>query len=151
MITHKVSFYLNLVEKDIFQSVEQSVARLNNEVQSYQGDAKQLAINLKTISVMAESISSRVSALDQARSRLVKCLQRINDLKDLRTCAEGVEIAMKQEEYDEAARHVQKFFALDSILFKNAEQIDTKGYCHCFFNPINFENSFLNFLKLNIK
>lgn len=76
---------------------------------------------------MAENISSRVSSLDQARSRLIKCLQRVNDLHDLRACAEGVEIAMKQEEYDEAARYIQRFFALDSILSKCVEQIDTKG------------------------
>uniref|UniRef100_A0A915D8Q3 Conserved oligomeric Golgi complex subunit 4 n=1 Tax=Ditylenchus dipsaci TaxID=166011 RepID=A0A915D8Q3_9BILA len=116
-----------LVGKDFLHSFNQSVARFNSEVHSFEGDAKLLASNLKNISVLAENISSRVSVLDQARGRVVECLQRVGDLRDLRTCAEGVELAMKQEEYDEAAHHVHRFFALDSAVFKMTnEQVDVK-------------------------
>lgn len=77
--------------------------------------------------MLADNISSRVSALDTARGRVVECLQRVSDLRDLRTCAEGVKAAMEQEEYDEAALHVHRFFALDTDVFKLGDQIDSNG------------------------
>ncbi|KAI1702092.1 COG4 transport protein domain-containing protein [Ditylenchus destructor] len=108
--------------KDFVRSFDQAVARLNTEVHSFESDAKSLAGNLKNVSVLAENISSRVAVLDQARGRVVECLQRVGDLRDLRTCAEGVQVAMRSEEWDEAAQHIHRFFALDNAVFKMSEQ-----------------------------
>ncbi|KAI1712112.1 COG4 transport protein [Ditylenchus destructor] len=93
--------------KDFVRSFDQAVARLNTEVHSFESDAKSLAGNLKNVSVLAENISSRVAVLDQAH---------------LRTCAEGVQVAMRSEEWDEAAQHIHRFFALDNAVFKMSEQ-----------------------------
>jgi hypothetical protein len=67
-------------------------------------DARQLSQNLALLSTAAENISERVSILDLNKSRVVECLQRTNDLRDLRTCAEGVEKALKEQDYEEAAQ-----------------------------------------------
>lgn len=85
-----------------------ALSRLNNNIECVEIDSRQLANNLRIVSGLAENISSKVSALDVAKSRVVECLQRVSDLRDLRTCAEGVEIAMQQESYEEAARHIHR-------------------------------------------
>ncbi|VDN28810.1 unnamed protein product [Gongylonema pulchrum] len=67
-----------------------------------------------------------VSALDVAKGRVVECLQRVSDLMDLRTCADGVSVAMEQEDYELAARHIHKFLTLDTAVFQMGEQAEAK-------------------------
>jgi prefoldin subunit 5 len=92
-----------------------------------QSDVKQLNGSLKLVSGLAENISGRVSALDQSKGRVVECLQLVNDLLDLRTCAEGVQIAMKNSNYNEATQHIHRFLTLDSAVFKVGDQVGLKG------------------------
>lgn len=100
---------------------------MNGQLDSLTGDSKQLAGNLRVVHGLAQSISGRVAALDLAKGRVVECLQRVGDLRDLRTCAEGVIEAMRAEEYDEAAQHIHRFLTLDNAIFKMGDQIDAKG------------------------
>lgn len=107
-----------LGDKNFTRSFDQSVARLQSYAECVEIDARQLASSLKSVAGLADNISGRVSALDVAKGRVVECLQRVGDLRDLRTCAEGVEAAMKNEEYDEAARNIHRFLTLDTAVFK---------------------------------
>lgn len=122
-------FYLIFIlgDRDFLRTFDLASARLNNHIECVEIDSRQLANNLRIVSGLAEKISSKVSALDMAKSRVVECLQRVSDLRDLRTCAEGVEVAMQQGSYEEAAKHIHRFLALDSAVFKMGEQIDAKG------------------------
>lgn len=97
---------------------------LNDCIQS---DGKQLNHSLKVVAGLAGNISTRVAALDQAKGRVVECLQLVNDLRDLRTCAEGVQKAIAEENYDEAAQHIHRFLTLDSGVFKIGDQVGSKG------------------------
>uniref|UniRef100_A0A914DWB9 Conserved oligomeric Golgi complex subunit 4 n=2 Tax=Acrobeloides nanus TaxID=290746 RepID=A0A914DWB9_9BILA len=117
-------------DKDVMHTFDLALSRLNNQIECVEIDSRQLANNLRVVSGLAEKISSKVSALDVAKSRVVECLQRVSDLRDLRTCAEGVEIAMQHENYEEAAKHIHRFLALDSAVFKMGEQIDAKDAGH---------------------
>lgn len=69
-----------------------------------------------------------MSTLDVAKGRVVECLQRVSDLMDLRTCAEGVKTAMDDEDYELAAQHIHKFLTLDTAVFQMGDQVDAKGY-----------------------
>lgn len=97
---------------------DHSVARVNTEFECAEGNARQLASSLETLSGLAQNISGRVAALDLGKSRVVDCLQRVNDLRDLGTCASGVQEAIKEENYEEAARNIHRFLTLDSAVFK---------------------------------
>lgn len=66
-------------------------------------------------------------ALDIAKGRVVECLQRVNDLMDLRTCADGVRSAIEQEDYELAARHIHKFLTLDTTIFQMSDHGEAKG------------------------
>lgn len=117
---------INSGGKDIIRSFNLAVTRLNNQMTLVESDAKQLANSLKIISGLADNISGKVSTLDVAKGRVVECLQRVSDLMDLRTCAEGVKTAMEQEDYELAAQHIHKFLTLDSAVFQMGEQVDAK-------------------------
>lgn len=69
----------------------------------------------------------QVSTLDIAKSRVVECMQRVSDLMDLRTCAQGVNAAMDQEDYELAAQHIHKFLTLDTAVFQMGDKIEAKG------------------------
>lgn len=115
------------------RSFDQALARLNNDIKLVEIDIEQLFENLKSINVLADSISDRVLLLDTARSRVIECLQRVSDLRDLRTCADGVKTAMELENFDEAALHLQRFFALDSAVFKVGDYVESSGLFLKFF------------------
>ncbi|KAI6238067.1 Component of oligomeric Golgi complex 4 [Aphelenchoides fujianensis] len=112
--------------EEFVRNFEQAVARLCSHSEAVQADAKQLNNSLNLVTNMAEYISGRVAALDQAKGRVVECMQLVNDLLDLRTCAEGVQRAMQAEEFDEAAQHIHRFLALDSAVFRLGDQVGGK-------------------------
>jgi chromosome segregation ATPase len=75
-----------LLDKDKLRAFDQALARLANRTETIELSAQSLASNLKSVSILADSISSQVRELDVAKSRVVECLLRVNDLRDLRTC-----------------------------------------------------------------
>lgn len=86
--------------------------------------------SLDALSGLAQNISKRVAALDQGKSRVVECLQHVSDLRDLGTCANGVQQAIRDGNFEEAASHIHRFLTLDSIVFKMSDSQDVKdaGY-----------------------
>ena len=85
-----------------------------------------MAGNLVNVSVLADSISARVAVLDVAKGRVVECLQRVNDLRDLRTCSEGVGKAVENEEFEEAAQYIHRFNTLEDVVFKIGSHFDAE-------------------------
>jgi hypothetical protein len=67
---------------------------------------------------LADGVSAKVKQLDLAKSRVSDCQQRVNDLIDLRLCAEGVKSALADEDYEKAAAHLHRFLAMDEALLK---------------------------------
>nr|CRZ23295.1 BMA-COGC-4 [Brugia malayi] len=111
---------------DISLPFNLALTRLKNQMTLVESDTKQLATKLKMISGLADSISSKVLALDIAKGRVVECLQRVSDLMDLRTCADGVRSAIEQEDYELAARHIHKFLTLDTTIFQMSDHGEAK-------------------------
>ena len=72
----------------------------------------------------------QVRKLDIAKQRVVECLQRCEDLNDLHDCRQGVQEAMAEEDYQVAARHIQRFLQLDAALFRYTDEED-KGSLEC--------------------
>merc|ERR1712018_377728 len=53
-----------------------------------------------------------------AKSRVSDCQQRVNDLIDLRLCSDGVQAALADEDYEQAAAHLHRFLAMDESSLK---------------------------------
>lgn len=53
-----------------------------------------------------------------------ECQQRVHDLIDLQLCSEGVQTALKNEDYEKGAAHVHRFLSMDpSILRQTAADV----------------------------
>ncbi|XP_055596409.1 conserved oligomeric Golgi complex subunit 4 [Uranotaenia lowii] len=73
---------------------------------------------------LAENVSAKVRRLDEARSRVSECQQRVHDLIDLQLCSQGVITAIKEEDFEKGAAHVNRFLAMDkNLLQKTADDV----------------------------
>lgn len=120
---------LELLDKDEIASKKRLTAFSNqwhtviNEIDSVSkqfGSLSLLKENLSQIqtrindsSKLAEDISSKVRQLDKIRGRVSECQKRVQDLLDLQLCSEGVQIAMKNDELEQAAAHIHRYLSID--------------------------------------
>ncbi|XP_062545749.1 conserved oligomeric Golgi complex subunit 4 [Armigeres subalbatus] len=75
-------------------------------------------------SQLAENVSAKVRRLDEARSRVSECQQRVHDLIDLQLCSQGVITAIKEEDFEKGALHVNRFLSMDkNLLQKTADDV----------------------------
>uniref|UniRef100_A0A914WXH7 Conserved oligomeric Golgi complex subunit 4 n=2 Tax=Plectus sambesii TaxID=2011161 RepID=A0A914WXH7_9BILA len=107
---------------DMPRSLNLAVARIKSRLTLTESDSSQLGSSLQLTSVLAENVSGKVRDLDVAKTRVVECLQRVDDLLDLRLCTEGVQAALLNEDYEQAAQHIHRFLALDNAVFQMGEQ-----------------------------
>lgn len=67
---------------------------------------------------LAENVSAKVRRLDEARTRVSDCQQRVHDLIDLQLCAQGVTAAIKDEEFETGAGHIHRYLSMDQTLLQ---------------------------------
>lgn len=73
---------------------------------------------------LAENVSAKVRRLDEARSRVSECQQRVHDLIDLQLCSQGVTIAIKDEDFEKGAAHIHRFLSMDqNLLQRTADDV----------------------------
>ncbi|KAL4234686.1 Golgi transport complex subunit 4 [Mactra antiquata] len=84
-------------------------------------DSKQLSSMVSFTSTLAENVSSKVRQLDLAKNRVTSCIQRVEDILDLKYCTDGVQQALQNEDYEKAAGHVHRFRSLDENVLRMSE------------------------------
>ncbi|XP_021935308.1 conserved oligomeric Golgi complex subunit 4 isoform X2 [Zootermopsis nevadensis] len=94
------------------------ITKVLPNLQIVHSDAQQLAEMITFTSTLAENVSSKVRQLDIARSRVSECQQRVHDLLDLQLCSDGVQTALRNEDFEKAAAHVHRFLSMDQHLLK---------------------------------
>lgn len=57
------------------------------------------------------------------------CQKRVQDLLDLQLCSEGVQNALKTEDYEQAAIHIHRFLGMDQHLLKQTADDMAQGNC----------------------
>ncbi|KAI0235623.1 Conserved oligomeric Golgi complex subunit 4 [Lamellibrachia satsuma] len=87
-------------------------------LQMINNDAAQLSGMISFTSTLAENISSKVRQLDLAKSRVTVCMQRVEDVWDLKYCTDGVQTALQDEDYEKAAAHIHRFLSLDENVLR---------------------------------
>ncbi|XP_055952685.1 conserved oligomeric Golgi complex subunit 4-like isoform X2 [Argiope bruennichi] len=90
-------------------------------------DAQQLSGMIAFTSALAENISSKVKQLDVTRSRVLECMQRVEDILDLKFCTDGVQTALQNEDYEQAAAHIHRFLSLDKTVLKKSAADSNEG------------------------
>nr|CAD7404944.1 unnamed protein product [Timema cristinae] len=57
-------------------------------------------------------------------SRVSECQQRVHDLLDLQLCSDGVQTALRSEDYEKAAGHIHRFLSMDqNLLIQTADDV----------------------------
>ena len=96
------------------RSLSQYAPKMENAAK----DAGKLADVIGSTATLADRVSAKVKQLDIAKSRVSDCQQRVNDLIDLRLCSDGVQAALADEDYEQAAAHLHRFLAMDESTLK---------------------------------
>ncbi|XP_017773856.1 PREDICTED: conserved oligomeric Golgi complex subunit 4 [Nicrophorus vespilloides] len=88
-------------------------------------EADNLVGTIKNISASSDKISAEIKTLDTARSRIEECQKRVSDLIDLELCAQGVQKAINDEDYETGAGHIHRFLSIDqNLLTKTAADVE---------------------------
>ncbi|XP_022179383.1 conserved oligomeric Golgi complex subunit 4 isoform X2 [Myzus persicae] len=90
-----------------------SVTKKFSALTSFKENLSQIQTRIHDSSKLAEDISSKVRQLDKIRGRVSECQKRVQDLLDLQLCSEGVQIAMKNDELEQAAGHIHRYLSID--------------------------------------
>lgn len=89
-------------------------------------DSKKLSTMIDHTAGLAEKVSAKVRRLDVARMRATEAQCRVHDLIDLQLCSQGVMHAIKEEDYEKGAAHVQRYLAMDKkLLEKTADDVSS--------------------------
>ncbi|XP_037581438.1 conserved oligomeric Golgi complex subunit 4 isoform X5 [Dermacentor silvarum] len=110
--------------------LESKITKIHKILPTFQlvyGDAEQLANMISFTSTLAENISSKVRQLDLAKSRVTECVQRVEDILDLKFCTDGVQTALQNEDYEQAAAHIHRFLSLDESVLKRSTADTQEG------------------------
>ncbi|XP_019090178.1 PREDICTED: pentatricopeptide repeat-containing protein At4g01400, mitochondrial-like [Camelina sativa] len=77
-------------------------------------DADHMLGNVRSTCDLADQVSGKVRELDLAQSRVNVTLSRIDAIVERGNCIEGVKTALESEDYESAAKFVQRFLQIDS-------------------------------------
>ncbi|KAK1163657.1 conserved oligomeric Golgi complex subunit 4 isoform X1 [Acipenser oxyrinchus oxyrinchus] len=99
-----------------------ALQRMGPNLQLIEGDASQLSGMITFTCSLAENVSSKVRQLDLAKNRLYQAIQRADDILDLKFCMDGVQMALRNEDYEQAAAHVHRYLSLDQSVIELSRQ-----------------------------
>uniref|UniRef100_K7F2I9 Conserved oligomeric Golgi complex subunit 4 n=1 Tax=Pelodiscus sinensis TaxID=13735 RepID=K7F2I9_PELSI len=111
-----------LEQQNTVESKMVTLHRLGPNLQLIEGDARQLAGMITFTCNLAENVSSKVRQLDLAKNRLYQAIQRADDILDLKFCMDGVQTALRNEDYEQAAAHIHRYLSLDKSVIELSRQ-----------------------------
>ncbi|CAG0882929.1 unnamed protein product [Cyprideis torosa] len=114
-----------LAQRNYILSKISSVQNLAPNLKVLESEAKELVRITSSTALLADKVSAKVKKLDTLKSRVSAAQQRVQDLLDVQSCAEGVSVAMKNEDFEKAAAYIQRFLTMDEELLKQAAQGST--------------------------
>ncbi|XP_053491414.1 conserved oligomeric Golgi complex subunit 4-like isoform X2 [Ictalurus furcatus] len=99
-----------------------ALQRIGPNLQLIEGDATQLSGMISLTCSLAENVSSKVRQLDLTKKRLYQAIQRADDILDLKFCTDGVQTALRNQDYERAAAHIHRYLALDQSVIELSRQ-----------------------------
>ncbi|KAA8595595.1 conserved oligomeric Golgi complex subunit 4 [Etheostoma spectabile] len=99
-----------------------ALQRMGPNLQLIEGDASQLSGMITFTCSLAENVSRKVRQLDLAKTRLYNVIQRADDILDLKFCTDGVQTALHNEDYEQAAAHIHRYLSLDQSVIELSRQ-----------------------------
>lgn len=56
------------------------------------------------------------------QKRLYQAIQRADDILDLKFCTDGVQTALRNQDYEQAAAHIHRYLSLDQSVIELSKQ-----------------------------
>ncbi|KAF3832595.1 hypothetical protein F7725_026260 [Dissostichus mawsoni] len=113
-----------LTELEDLERVYRQLCTEEANLQLIEGDASQLSGMITFTCSLAENVSSKVRQLDLAKTRLYNVIQRADDILDLKFCTDGVQTALRNEDFEQAAAHIHRYLSLDQSVIELSRQGD---------------------------
>ena len=107
-------------------STRPTVCRQLPDVQLLRDDLQQLSTRISFTASLAGSVSSKIRHIDSARSRVADCLQRVDDVLELKYATSHVQLSLQAQDYEKAAAHIHRFLAIDFSAIRSS-QLTTSG------------------------
>lgn len=101
---------------DQLQTLRPNMSKINIDI-------KKLSSLVDSSSSLVEEVCSKFRSIDQAKLRLQECLSKISDVHDLRACRNGINKAIQNRNYEEAAMHIKRFLSIDQDELKRTISI----------------------------
>lgn len=95
------------------------VQRFRSEIDDGLGKLQQLADTLSTSIMLAERVNYHVRTLDRMQRNAAEACKRVADLSDLKQCCDGLQTAVRQNDFVRAAEHASRFLAMDPSVFED--------------------------------
>ncbi|KAH9528985.1 Golgi transport complex subunit 4 [Dermatophagoides farinae] len=119
MIQQDVDLFLK--KENELQLLMTSLIKHMANISLIESDAERLANLINFTSVMADNVSYKIRSFDLVKNRVSECLKQVEDIIDLRSCTDGIQKSLADEDYEKAARHIYRFLSMDeSMLRKTA-------------------------------
>ena len=99
-------------ESQVFDSKMNQLKKGIPKADLVKSDAQELSKELTFNADLASTVSSKIRKMDIVKSRVTECLQRVGDISDLKSCTAGIQVALDNEEYENAALIVRDFSSL---------------------------------------
>ncbi|KRZ17355.1 Conserved oligomeric Golgi complex subunit 4 [Trichinella zimbabwensis] len=115
-LDNEISAILVASSKQAQELAHGQLSRVEAEIAVAESDFRQLANVFSSSWTLANGIGARVRQLDTAKSRVVDCMQLVDDALDLRLCVDSVRSALAVEQFEQAAEHVHRFFGVDAAV-----------------------------------
>ncbi|KAF9428853.1 Golgi transport complex subunit 4 [Podila epigama] len=109
-----------LAEREELEATLDKLEVLEPQLGSLQNESKSLVQIISETSGLAESISVKVRQLDLEQSRVQMAIRHVEDIQELKFCISGIQRAMEQADYEDAARHMHKALGFDKAILEGS-------------------------------
>ncbi|KAG0371338.1 Golgi transport complex subunit 4 [Mortierella sp. AD032] len=109
-----------LAEREELEASLDKLEVLEPQLGSLQHESTSLVKIISDTSGLAESISVKVRQLDLEQSRVQMAIKHVEDVQELKFCISGIQRAMVQSDYEDAARHMHKALGFDKRILEGS-------------------------------
>ncbi|KAG0095611.1 Golgi transport complex subunit 4 [Podila epicladia] len=109
-----------LAEREELEETLDKLEVLEPQLGSLQNESKALVQVISDTSGLAENISVKVRQLDLEQSRVQMAIRHVDDIQELKFCISGIQRAMEQLDYEDAARHLHKALGFDKAVLQGS-------------------------------
>uniref|UniRef100_A0A6B2KYT2 Conserved oligomeric Golgi complex subunit 4 n=1 Tax=Arcella intermedia TaxID=1963864 RepID=A0A6B2KYT2_9EUKA len=105
-----------LTDKHALQQQFLLIDQLSSRIDPILASTLELSSEIEETSILADTISGKVRRIDKIRDRVKQAKDHIQDILDIKECADGVQNALFKEDYAAAAHFIERYLKINPEL-----------------------------------